>query len=395
MVQNASFYNFFKNTILFLFLFSMYPWVTWRIDQNIVWLIAVTIISAFYFTHKDCFEKQSVNKYLSTSLFLLIMWMQRQTIMAAVWGIGLWWSITVLLQLKLEYKKDIIDHITKYFGIMLAVSLGVFILSKLGIPFPHSIIDFNTDTSYAAYNNYYFYIQSTNAEGFRFYSIFLEPGHMTMGLAPLIYLNGYNLKNKYCTMLIIAQLFSFSLAGYLLLFFGYIWQLLTNSKQEHKVRTVFVSTLIFSIFIFLTSHFFEEDIFSTLILDRLKIEDGNIVGNDRMNKVFAEAFESYVASEEFLIGRGSYDAEAFSAGGHGNSGWQVFAFVYGLIGIIAVVLSYISPYLKQKNLMTLGFCLFLILMLMGNGYPTWWCVLIHLSIGAAILADHSNTCYLE
>lgn len=380
-------YKLFRILILFLFIVSMYPWFTWGVDSKLIWTLAVPILTAFRLLNRQYFDQYSVNKFAALFTFVLIMWMQRQTLMAAVFGIGLWWSIYIFLQLKEQYKKDIVEYITKWFGLLLGVSLVYFVISKAGVPLPHNTIVFNTSSSYDTFNNYYLYVQPAYADSFRFSGIFLEPGHMTMGLAPLIYLNKYNVKNRYCLMLLAAQLFSFSLAGYLLLFFGFIWQNMTEKNNIHKVRSLILSFFAFSVFLFLSASLFGEDLFSSLILDRLQVENGSIVGNDRMNDYFASVFSSYVASSDFLFGMGDFDAEGFFQG-HGNSGWQVYAYMYGLIGLIAAGLSYISPYIKQHNASTLGFCILLILILMGNGYPTWWCMLIHLTIGATVLSNN-------
>lgn len=43
-----------------------------------------------------------------------------------------------------------------------------------------------------------------------------------MGIIPMIMANRFDLRNKYVIILIVAELFTFSLAGYITLFIGYL-----------------------------------------------------------------------------------------------------------------------------------------------------------------------------
>lgn len=307
--------------------------------------------------------------------------------MSMLFGVGLCWCVYVFLQLKLEYKQDIVRYITKYFAVLLAISLFVFIWSKVGFPFPHQVIRFNDSSAYGTFLNYYFYVQPESMrDGFRFCSIFLEPGHMVMGLAPLLFINRYNIKSIPVFILFLALLASFSLAGYIVTAIGFLW----DSFLRGKVKNAIMVTLVFALFLYLVTTFYANDLFDSLILARLQIVDGKLSGNDRMNSYFAAVFEAYVKSPDFMFGKGEFDAEKFHYG-HGNSGWQVFAYIYGLVGLILCIIAYLAPAFTHKKKWSLwGFSAILLLLLMGNGYPTWWCMLIHLTIGAYTLTEPSR-----
>ena len=151
----------------------------------------------------------------------------------------------------------------------------------------------------------------------------------------------------------------------------------------YAIKRLFISVFAVILFILIASQIFHDEIFSTLILDRLNSQDGNLIFNERINTVFAEAFNKFINSNSFYWGTGEYDAEEFFYG-HGNAGWQVFTYMYGLVGLILCILAYISPVLtKERNKQVIGFSLLLLLLLYVNAYPTLWHMLILITIGTS------------
>jgi len=384
-VRMSLLYRFFRFIVFFLFIFSMYPWITWKLDSRIVWVIALLSCSLLFFTQGDKLKKRNDRTLVTVSLFALIMWIQKSTPMAILFGMGLCWCIYVFIMLRIEYKKDIIDFITKWLSILLGVSLVFFILFNIGFPFPHDTILFSESSAYSIFNNYYFFIQPDSLNHiFRFQSIFLEPGHMVMGLAPLLFVNRYNLKNKYVVIMMAAILSSFSLAGFIVTVVGFIWEVLFRAKY----KTAVASVLMLVIFVAFVTRFYAGDLFNELIFQRLQFENGELSGNDRMNVYFASAFASFVQSPDFLFGVGSFDSEKFFYG-HGSSGWQVFTYVYGLIGLMLAIIAYLAPSLSnRKKWSTCGLSVVCLLILSANGYPTWWCMLVIITFGSELLTEN-------
>ena len=376
-------YGLFRFLVLFLFIYSMFPWFTWNLDFRLVWAFVCLTFSWVYASHRHIFERANNNKLVLLCVGAMIMWIQKGTFMAMVFGFGICWCVYLFLLLKLEYKKDIINYITKWFSILLAVSLVAFFFSKIGFPLPHVSITFHESMSYSNFYNYYLFIQpESTSTGFRFCSIFLEPGHMVMGLAPLLFVNRYDVRNPYVLILFLALLSSFSLAGYIVTAVGVLWEVILRAK----VKSIAFSVPVFLLFLAMIANFYASDLFDSLILQRLQLVDGQLAGNDRMNNYFAAAFEAFVKSPDFYFGKGSFDQEEFFQG-HGNSGWQVFTYAYGLVGLLLCIIAYLSPALVSRKWSVLGMSVVLVLLLAGNGYPTWWCMLIHLTIGTYILID--------
>ena len=87
----------------------------------------------------------------------------------------------------------------------------------MGISLPFTYVD-NSDLGYTG-NNYYLFVVDHDIVYFpRFRSIFAEPGHLTMGIIPLLFANRFNLKNKFVVILLLIEIFTFSLAGFVLIF---------------------------------------------------------------------------------------------------------------------------------------------------------------------------------
>ena len=139
---------------------------------------------------------------------------------------------------------------------------------------------------------------------FRFQSVFLEPGHMTMGLAPLLFVNKYNLKNRYVLILFIAQMLSLSLAGYMMMMIGYgILFLFDKQSKKSKLISVLLSVILISSIASFMQNSFENNIFDDLIFRRMQFENGHFVGDNRSSIYLDRQFEDVVSSSDILTGR--------------------------------------------------------------------------------------------
>ena len=187
----------------------MYPWFTWGIANYVAYSVGVIInIIILTWSYKSFYKAKQSDWAFVLLLLITCLWLHNYSIYSLMSGILLWGTIFPWIMLKDEYKADIIRFITKYFAIILLISITTFILFQIGVDFPHSIIHYRD--SYGKIYNYYTFIYLGRGGGpLRFQSIFLEPGHMTMGIAPLLFINRYNLKNKDVLILFIVQLFYF------------------------------------------------------------------------------------------------------------------------------------------------------------------------------------------
>ncbi len=215
-------WNIFKLTNLFWLLTSTYIWVTALINQGPI-LIMVNLIMMICLSMMPIKFRFDAQTGLAAGAMLLIglwsLWIDGPVM--GLTTVLMFLPVIWLLQLPLEYKEDLLDFTTKWYAILLIPSLLTYWIS-LFISLP-SIGLFN-HPNYAPFTNHVFYIKTTYDYGTfeRFNAFFLEPGHQALLSTFMMIANRFRFKQcPWLWVLLISTIFSFSLAGYLLLALGY------------------------------------------------------------------------------------------------------------------------------------------------------------------------------
>ena len=372
--------------MLFLFIHSMYPWFTFEYE-NVYLSLGALGITAFVGFQTKIFQRNKSSIIVSILFLCLYLWLSKYSnIFGSLELIIQWLILCYIVSLKYEYKIQLIDFITKWFAILMSISLVAYILFLSGVPFPGTIVEYQQYFM----DNHYFFLQK---EMFRFQSVFLEPGHMTMGLAPLLFINKYNLKNRYVLILFIAQMLSLSLAGYMMMMIGYsILFLFDKQSKKSKLISVLLSVILISSIANFMQNSFENNIFDDLIFRRMQFENGHFVGDNRSSIYLDRQFEDVVSSSDILTGR-YFNAEMSEKG---VAGYKKFIVQFGLIGCVLLILSFFST-LKllvckyRRNAFLL--VIMILLLLLQNAYPTWWCIVIATICGTTFMQNKeiSNT----
>lgn len=373
----------YKIFLLILFVISMYPWFTWGLNLQYFSLIGA-IYTLFLLSNGTILSYRKEYTPVVVLFLFLFLWIGKyNNIFGQLENILNWIILIGILSLKEEYKTEVIPFITKWFAILLGISLIVYVAAVVGVPLPSSSI--TRGTYIHTFTNYYLCIKIDGM--MRFQSVFLEPGHMTMGLAPLLFLNKYDYKNKYVVILLLAQLFSFSLAGYIIMVIGYIYTVLFSSG-ERKISRIIFPIVVFAGFMGASTTIFEEDLFNDLIMARLEWSGDSISGYNRSSDYLDFQYEKVLHSPVKWFGE-EWDSEMSEKG---VAGYKLFFVMYGIIGVLAVILSYITTtYRKNSNTMlSWGFLLVLFLLLYQDAYPTWWCVLIALVYSNNVLQNQNT-----
>lgn len=372
--------------MLFLFIHSMYPWFTFEYE-NVYLSLGALGITAFVGFQTKIFQRNKSSIIVSILFLCLYLWLSKYSnIFGSLELIIQWLMLCYIVSLKYEYKIQLIDFITKWFAILMSISLVAYILFLSGVPFPGTIVEYQQYFM----DNHYFFLQK---EMFRFQSVFLEPGHMTMGLAPLLFINKYNLKNRYVLILFIAQMLSLSLAGYMMMMIGYsILFLFDKQSKKSKLVSVLLSVILISSIANFMQNSFENNIFDDLIFRRMQFENGHFVGDNRSSIYLDRQFEDVVSSSDILTGR-YFNADMSEKG---VAGYKKFIVQFGLIGCVLLILSFFST-LKllvckyRRNAFLL--VIMILLLLLQNAYPTWWCIVIATICGTTFMQkkEISNT----
>lgn len=384
---NGGFATFYKVCIFLFFINSMHPWFFLNVPQIWVTLIFLVVTFIAYSRSFFIFSLRPKTAIIFTFLFV---WLKIDAninglVEAAINA----YIFTSILSLKRDFLLTVLTFITKWLSIILFISSIAFILVIIGIPLPHSSMQADDASGNLLINNYYLFINAASyTEMGRFRSIFLEPGYLTLGVAPLLFIHKYNVKNKAVLVLLFSQLLSFSLAGYILLIFGYLYCAFCQSANKGVkkiVKSIFVLLLGF---VAMFSLFGQEYIQDTLI-GRLEIVDGTIVGNNRSSLFLDGEYEKVMSSDDKWTGT-TFDVSQSESG---VSGYKLFAVEHGLIGVILVVLAYISLMsLRNMRFKSLtGFIILCLLLLYQNSYPQAICILF--TAACAIYALDENNPY--
>lgn len=277
-----------------------------------------------------------------------------------------------ILSLPYAYKQDLFEFCCKGLSYIFGISLFAWIVNLFIFELPTlGIIDFR--------NSYYFenhllFLRLTNFTGYyRFVSVFLEPGHVSMFAVFFLFAQKYDFKRWCSWVLLLTILFSLSLAGYVLLVIGFLLNLIIHKKAVAK-KVVLFSLLLIGGYLMAGYWGGSENVVDEKILLRLESdEDTGIVGNNRTNDYTNQIFLNFMKTSDCLLGYSlSEYQEREHRGDIQGAGYKIFIFRNGVIGILAcfffyLVLAYKS---ENRNFMML-FLLLFVVSFIQRAYPYW------------------------
>lgn len=275
----------------------------------------------------------------------------------------------MLFCLKDEYKEYLLIWFSRLFSIIVCTSL-IFYVIWLIFRYPPLFI-LNQPFGYMPHQCFIFFIMPDSFLIPRFSGPFVEPGHLGMISAFLIFANKCDFKNrKYLIIILLGILFSLSLSGYVLLVAGLI---LFNSISIKKA--VIFLLVLFSLTYVTTNLWNDGDNFlSETIFNRLEYdEDKGIAGNNRTEAETDTYFSKMMNQNYLIIGEGnSYFREMYSKGIIGGAGYKLYMIQYGILGLFLVFLYYYIISLKCPN-KRFAFSLLLLysISFLQRAYPGW------------------------
>lgn len=385
-LSKDKFYIYYKISLFVYFINSMHPWFLLKIPA--VWISLIFFAISMIAYNKNYFYK-NIRKGSVFCFFLMFMWIKKDgnffgitegLINAVVFG--------TILNLKEELMIDCLKFITKWLALIVLVSGVFYILFLLGVNLPHTTLSLSENARKDGLENYYFFVFAYEMFGMtRFYSIFLEPGYLTLGVAPLLFIYKYDVKNKYILLLLLSQLLSFSLAGLILLFWGFFYCTLCG-KEKGKLKKIMGGILVLLLGFIALYNLFGYEYFYNTIFSRLIIENGTLSGDDRSSLYLNSVYDSMMKTSSLWTG--TYFDVSFSE--KGVSGYKLFAVQNGIIGVIIVVFAYLSLISFKKirfNYLT-GFVILCLLLLYQNSYPESMCILFTGACAIYVLDKENN-----
>lgn len=275
-------------------------------------------------------------------------------------------------------KKQMLSFITKWFSIILLISLGMFFVTS--VTTMPSIGKYDSGNSfYPIFKNYVFYLESPALYGtYRFNGPFLEPGHMAIIIAFLLFANNYDFRNnKYLYILSAALIFSFSLAGWMLTLIG--WVLLNLRKIKILIPSIIILGTAYWIS---TSIDNGNNLVNAMIISRLEFDkDKGIKGNNRFAQGTDILYDKMFKDGSIWQGKGSTFKRADIAG----AGYKIYFIRQGVLMGLLVLVYYISlgSYYPDKRY-TICFLIVLMACFLSRGYPMWYSWLLPFVLGTSL-----------
>lgn len=359
-------WNLFKLTSFSWLLISTYCWVTAPYNQGpfLVVINLLMIMSLSMMPIKIRLDAHTGRVLAAIVLFALwYIWID-----GAIMGLVnflMFLPILYLLQLPYEYKKELLQFSTKWYAILLIPALLMYWMS-----FFTSVPSIGTfvQQDYPPFINHVFYIETTFDDMFisRFNAFFLEPGHQALLSTFLMIANRFRFKEcKWLWVLLLAVIFSFSLAGYLLAAIGY-----TLLRVNTILKAIIVGVLGMLVLGFVSNWAGGENAMNEMIVRRLEQDDKKgIKGNNRFTSNTDFTYSKTVKNGEMWTGV-QYKTNMNLIEG---AGFKIFIIKYGLIGVILSLILYLTILPSKPDYRyTISFLIVLALCFLQRSYPTWY-----------------------
>lgn len=309
------------------------------------------------------------------SMLAIMLWtLYNETAMMGFVMLCMYLPVFYLLPLPRDYQDDLLRFVTKWIAILLIPSLLIYwLLFFVNLPSFGTFVH----PSYVPFINYLFYISTTWDSGMltRFNSFFLEPGHLAMVCVFLMMANQFDFKkHPWLWVLLIAVVFSFSLAGYILTFIGFALMKVNTLRKAIALLVALVG------FIFAVQTYSGGDnAVNQLILERLEFDESKgIKGNNRFFNNTDYEYDKALKSGDYWIGV-SKKANMKLIGG---AGYKIYILKHGLVGVFLVLIFYVALIPPHPNWhYTISFFILVVLCFVQNAYPGWYAWLLPYILG--------------
>ncbi len=343
-------YALFCTGMLIAYMGSLRPWFTWPISRYYPFIAAIPFLMAVVLSNSSKspqFHRKSflVPTALTTVLLVYQAFVNQLNIFGYIHAFASVLMFATLYAYDIEMLKKAVTFICKVMACILCVSFPFFILYLLGFTLPH--FNLTNEAQTYSFDNYIFFLiddRSLIAIFPRFQSVFTEPGHLGSATSFLLFTQLGQWKKWYNIVLIGATLASFSLAAYV--FIVVIALMGAWIQKKHFIlKVTIVIVLIAAALITATLYNNGDNLVNTLIVERLEVVDGKMVGDNRVTEDFENDFDSFMKTDDVFLGR-DFDREDY---GFGNAGYRVYIYDYGFVGVFLVFILYVSFIFYSEN----------------------------------------------
>lgn len=347
----------------------MFAWFLWgSITAFFVNFSPFVLAIILFFTSKERFKLTIFNAACILLISLIQLYIVREfkltSFILSLFRIA---NICSVLLLNDKDKIKIFYFFTKSISAILALSIFGWILFLFGMNLPF----YSIQSDYGTYNNFYFFILFVEDSIFsiipRFSSIFLEPGYLGMLTSILIVSNRFQFKRKIVLVFLLATIFSFSLAAFLIIIISSIIYIISTKKKSIIYLLLFF--LLFFVLYKISVNLNDgENAIYNYLFKRLEFNNGSISGYNRFSSDLDSYFNNFMSSSDKYFGIGEQEFRKISWEG-GNAGYKVFLIQYGIVGTTLVFLFYFILALSKNVKMTWLLFLVYMLIFLQAAYP--------------------------
>ena len=324
--------------LLFLLFWSQHAWFTWFVESNkIIEYFVYILIFVVFFVYKSQYKitiRLTNKSIIAIALFSLGLLLSMDTI-KAIPLVLIKYLPFIILSCDDKNSENHLRIISMVLGWTVIIGLIPYLIWLLDTwRLPYTLLKFGEYEDF--YNYYLFIVPSLSFTGFRYQSVFLEPGHLGTLCAFFLYINDYNLKKIYNVFFLIALIFSLSLAGYVLSILGYFFFLWTNNK--HFIIPLLFTGMLFVAFTVVQQINDGDNEINMMIIDRLQYDDEKgISGNDRFDYAVDKLYEQSIQNGDIWFGIGG---EEFNRRDLDGSGYKMFILHHGIVAYLFIWLFY-------------------------------------------------------
>ena len=372
------------NIIVLLFIFiSANAWFAYMLPLNFTGLGISALMAIILINLPGGLR---VTKQMSILLAILIVYMVWTVInVDPIYGMIQFFTFLpgiLLCSPDREDKSKTLAFITKWYGIVITISMVIFLAVKATHLPGVGIFRVPNNNFYAPYYNYLFYIKMVSHTYIeRFNGPFLEPGHLALVSFLILFANRFDFKKSpWMYPILLSVCLSFSLVGYLLLIIGLILL-----KVKNVWSVVLGVGLIWGAYVFCTEIWDGGDNkVNTMILSRLELDESKgIKGNNRTPQTTDGYYERLKRKDALWVGMGTLKKNDSIAG----SGYKIYFIRFGIISALIVFLYYTMLFDRKANKRyTYSFLLVIVLIFWQRAYPWWFSWHAMIILGTAVSA---------
>ncbi len=293
-----------------------------------------------------------------------------------------YFPVILVYMLDKEHQQDLLDSVTKWFAVMMVISIFVYALAMANaIPSFGKFWPETLRATYSSYDNYIFFLKGNySLLGGRFNGPFLEPGHMALVSVLLLFANRLQMKSKpWLWVLVVCVLLSLSLAGYILLMLAVVF-----IKLRSVATAVGIGIVVGIGYITVTQLWDEgRNPVNVMVLGRLEYDKSKgIKGNNRTVLETDKYFTKCCKDGTIWLGVKNTSNKGRKILG---AGYKIYLLRNGAVMLMLVGAYYMllaAPGTNRRY--KWSFLLFIALSFMQRGYPEWYSWMFSFTVGCGL-----------